>query len=180
MFDQADSIRVGSCAFGLGVFAARNFEAGEHILRFTGKAITFKEALTKGGKSMNPLQIAPNLYLDLEAPGVYLNHSCEPNAGVRESIFLVALSAIGAGEEIFFDYSTTMAEEFDTMQCLCGTSSCRGRVADFLHLPSDLKRRYLEANIVQPFIAADPRHHESYSSLANISFTNLATPHERK
>ena len=62
-------------------------------------------------RQSDPLQIASGLYLDIGEPGVLVNHSCAPNAGIRDDVRLVALSDIVVGEEIFYDYSTTMGEE---------------------------------------------------------------------
>ena len=86
-------------------------------------------------------------------PDRYLNHSCDPNAGIVDNRRLVAIRAIAAGEEIRFDYSTTMAEDFWTLECRCGSPLCRGTVTDFRLLPSEVKQRYLELGVVQGFIA---------------------------
>jgi uncharacterized protein len=147
-------IFVAACDLGLGVFARRDLDAGETIFRFSGPVITLEESVAPGRRSMNDLQIAPRLYLDLEPPGLYLNHSCEPNAGVRDDLFLIALRAIAGGEELRFDYSTTMGETYESMICGCGSERCRGVVGDFADLPESLRQTYLEAGIVQSFLRA--------------------------
>lgn len=145
---------IADCELGRGVFAAKTFAEGETILRFTGQMIRFADTVAKGDAEANPLQVGPDAYMDLEAPGVLTNHSCEPNAGIRDDVVLVALKPVAAGEEIRYDYSTTMWEERGgwTMPCRCGAAACRGVVDQFPTLPADVQKRYLLLGIVQQFI----------------------------
>lgn len=149
---NAGSVKVLPCEFGLGLFASRPFQTGETILIFTGPELSFEAMVARGEDEANALQIDDRLYLDLDAPGVYANHSCLPNAGIRQDRVLVALRSIHRGEEIRYDYSTTMWEEHWTMACHCGQMNCRRQVADFPTLPSQLQRRYLNLAVVQSFI----------------------------
>ena len=165
-----DSIVVSVCDLGLGIFARRPFKAAEYLLRFAGPIIDLETALAKGDKKGNPLQIGDNHYLDLLPPGVYVNHSCDPNAGMRNSVELHALRNIEVGEEIRMDYSTTMLEGGCwTMDCRCGSKKCRHVIRDFDQLPSSLRETYLAQGIVQPFIAAqyqkEPNHTSEFTSL---------------
>jgi uncharacterized protein len=153
----SDAIYVDKCPLGLGVFAARDFFEGELLFRFSGPIITLSQAVAKGEAEGNVLQIAPATYIDLEPPGVFANHGCEPNAGLRDLVSGFALRPIARGEEILYDYSTTMSEQKWTMRCHCGAPSCRGVIGDFHDLPDALQRRYLAMRIVQPFIVAEWR-----------------------
>lgn len=154
---QPDSVFIADCELGRGLFAARAFNADEPILNFTGPLIGLAEAIAKGEAEANPLQVGPVSYIDLEPPGVFANHSCEPNAGIRDDVVLVALQPIAVGEEIRYDYSATMWEEDAawggwTMPCRCGSPRCRGVVDNFPTLPADVRVRYLSQGIVQEFI----------------------------
>lgn len=149
-----DVIVVAPGLLGTSIFAACRLSPGERILTFTGRVITFEEAVSKGELESYALQVDREAYLDTQAPGCYVNHSCDPNAGIVDSVNLVAIRQIEEGEEIRFDYSTTMDEDHWTMQCLCGTPNCRGTIIDFKHLPPFIQDRYLQQEIVQPFIAA--------------------------
>jgi hypothetical protein len=139
---------------GRGLFARRAFVEGERILRFQGSAIDFAGTLAKGERECDALQIGQDLYLDLEAPARYVNHSCEPNACVRDGAELVALRDIALGEEIRFDYSTTMDEDHWTMECRCGSPRCRGTIRDFRWLPREWKLELIRRRAVPSFIVA--------------------------
>jgi class 3 adenylate cyclase len=145
--------RVGDCCFGKGVFARSLIQKGEEILRFAGPLISLEEAIAKGARQCDMLQIAPRLYVDIGPPGVLVNHSCAPNAGIRDNVRLIAIADIIAGEEIFYDYSTTMNEDHWTLACRCGSTLCRGNVGDFKHLPLRTRQRYLRLGIVQAYLA---------------------------
>ena len=147
-----NSVFVAQCDLGRGLFAEQDFAPGGEILRFRGPAISLADALAKGDEQSNPLQIGDTLYLDIEPPAVFANHSCEPNAGIVDDHVLVALRPILRGEQIQYDYSTTMWEGIWTMPCRCGSSRCRGVVRDFPELPAEVRAEYLELRVVQDFI----------------------------
>jgi hypothetical protein len=137
------------------VFVLDGVAGGEPILVFRGKPIDFAGTLAKGERECDALQIGPDLYLDLEDPGRLVNHSCEPNAGVRDGVVLVALRDLAPGEEILFDYSTTMAEDHWTLDCLCGSPRCRHTIRDFHYLTADEKMTLIRQEIVPGFILSE-------------------------
>lgn len=153
------NIYIDKCSFGRGIFAAQNISKGEVILIFTGKIINVDEVIAKEEKEgANPLQIDTNLYIDLEEPGVFINHHCDPNAGIVNTNVLVALMNIYKSDEIFCDYSTTMSDTW-TMECGCSSSNCRKIIKDFHYLPTNVKEKYLKLGIVQDFIVREHNRH---------------------
>ena len=144
-------VYVAECALGRGLFTAVPLRRGEPILAFTGRLRSLREIVGRPD-SFNMLQVGARVYMDLEAPGVYANHACEPNVGLRSNTSLIALRDLSAGEELRYDYSTTMGEDLETMPCRCGMSRCRGLVQDFRSLPLELKQHYVSLGIVQDFI----------------------------
>lgn len=149
---MSTDVIIRTCDLGFGLFAGRDFRKGEEILSFSGPELSFEAMVEKGPAEANALQIDSTLYLDIGSPGVYANHSCSPNAGIHKDILLIALKTIHAGDEIRYDYSTTMWEDHWTMPCRCGETTCRGVVADFPTLPQDLQQTYLSQGVVQQFI----------------------------
>lgn len=124
---------------GRGVFAREPIAAGEAILLFGGPHRRRAE--------LQPdeyhLQIGDDLYLGASGGADdYVNHSCDPNAGFRNGLLLVARRAIAAGEEITWDYSTAIDEaDFTGFACSCGAATCRGRVHSFRHLDAATRAR---------------------------------------
>jgi len=143
---------VASSPLGLGLFAARSFAEGETILVFNGALLTLEQVIAKGDDQANPLQVDDQLYLDIGYPAVYANHSCRPNTGIRDDVRLVALEPISPGQEIFWDYSTSMWEDYWVMDCQCGEPCCRRQIGDFPSLPTWQQWEYLSRGLVLQFI----------------------------
>ncbi len=144
--------RIARCRFGLGVFAARDIARGEVILSVAGPQIDFAETTRRGPRECMAIQVGSDAYIDTQPPAVWVNHSCEPNSGIKLDRQLTAIRAIRRGEEICYDYSTTMEEASFTMECLCGAPACRGIVQDFSTLPPGLRQRYISQRIAMSFI----------------------------
>ncbi|MFA7309821.1 MAG: SET domain-containing protein [Candidatus Paceibacterota bacterium] len=152
---------------GLGAFANRTIQKGERICSMRGKKRSFawfeKYHLNKDQRiSCDHLQIGIRTYILLDDPYFRINHSCEPNAGIRGKWTLSAMRTIQAGEEITYDYSTTEWTPPDypayyvdgwPMSCKCGAKHCRKSIGCFPYLPESLKRKYIESGIIQDFIA---------------------------
>ena len=149
-----DSLRVAECHTGRGLFAGRAYGPGDLILVFGGPRFDRDHAIHETESGANLLQTGWRTYILPAPPGVFANHSCNPNAGIRGNRRLVAIRPIAPGDEIRFDYSTTMAENNWTMPCRCGEPGCRGVVTDFRHLPPVVRARYLKLEVVQKFIAS--------------------------
>lgn len=93
------------------------------------------------------VQIADGLHLvaledaEYEPVMLFINHCCEPNVGFAGNIVLVAMRDISAGEELTTDYA--LFDDYDgSMECRCGTSSCRGTVGGRDWQRPDLQERY--------------------------------------
>jgi hypothetical protein len=141
------------------LFAAHAYRPNQTIIKIAGRVVDAAILWDRGGTfADNCFRFGPETYLDPgDAFGRYLNHSCEPNAGIRKinnQLFLFAARAIGAGREIVIDYSTILADDdIWTMRCNCGRRSCRKRIRRFGSLPQELKRRYLRDGLVPKYIA---------------------------
>jgi hypothetical protein len=154
---RGQSVVVSRSALGRGVFAAQHFQPGQPILTLGGPLLSAPEMLALGRDRVYALQVGPGRFVDLLPPGRYLNHSCDPNAGIVDQRELIALREIVPGEEVRFDYSTSMLEDHWTMECRCGEYLCRRVVLEFHHLPPITQNRYLQLGVVQRFIVDEVR-----------------------
>jgi SET domain len=150
---------VAQARIGRGVFAERDFDAGETITRIEGRVVHHTVLWKRRGSrfSANCLRFGPHTYLDPgRHPGRYLNHSCAPNAALRKShgrLYLFAARRIAAGAEIVIDYSTTIGDDdIWTMRCQCGTARCRRTIRSFGALPTRVRQRYVARGMVPSYI----------------------------
>lgn len=150
---QGLEVRETGSARGKSLFATRVFAAGDIIWELQGKMWDWDDVSLE---NVNCIQIGPRTYL-MDGSGLqdFLNHSCDPSAGIRitgTEVTLVAIRDIRAGEEVTFDYSTTVDEDFYTLKnCRCGSPTCRGTIRDFKHLPRDLQEKYIALRIVPDY-----------------------------
>jgi SET domain-containing protein len=139
---------------GTGVFARRAFAAGAEVLEFLGD----RKDVSAFADLTHALQIGPTTYLSPSGQvDDYVNHSCDPNTGVRDDagrIVLFALKPIATGDEITFDYATTQAGHHWTITCACGSANCRGTIADFRDMPGDRQKFYIDHGAVLPFLVS--------------------------
>lgn len=129
--DNAESKIVKVPKTRMGVVAIKNISLGETV-GVLGGVIVPKSEIKKywkmkaghvGIQISDDFFICPTKREELEETGVF-NHSCEPNCGYKNSIELIAIKNIKAGEEIVFDYafSESVIEPFE---CNCGSMTCR-------------------------------------------------------
>jgi SET domain-containing protein len=143
---------------GKGLFAARSYRTGETIIRINGRIVHHEVVWDRGGRfADNCFRFGPETYLDPgDDFGAYLNHSCEPNAGIVKRVnqlFLIAASEVPRGRELVIDYSTILgADDIWTMPCNCGRRSCRRRVRNVASLSTGLRDEYVARGLIPRYI----------------------------
>lgn len=129
---------------GTGIFAAENIKKGEYVCKIEGKKIKWVyNEKTDRQKCANWFGISKNFWIDPSYPLSQLNHSCNPNIGLKGMIRFYSLRDIEAGEEITFDYSTSEEESEWVMKCLCGSKNCRKEITSIQFLNKKIFNHYL-------------------------------------
>ncbi len=139
---------------GIGTFAKHDIPEGEVILTTDGVVIHNFEVDQEPYKALRETCFQYDLgkyFCPVDKKslnGVFLvNHSCDPNCGIKDRVNLVAIHNINTGEEITFDYAMTDAD-YEGMNCLpteaincqCGSSICRGVISG-----SDWRKKKLQS-----------------------------------
>lgn len=157
-----------SIIHGRGVFAARDYRRGERLLTIKGSLKQLSVRTKKQSLSFpNWIGYGNGVWIDPIDISRYLNHSCNPNAGVRGAVTIVALKRIRAGDEVMLDYSIVEGDERWRMHCRCGAYNCRQVVGPIDSLPPHRFVEYLP-NIPTYFVQLYIRRHsERNGSTAN-------------
>lgn len=143
---------------GLGLIAGETYRRQQAIITLHGRIVDYRVLWQRGGRfASNCIRFGPETYLDPgDGAGRYLNHACEPNAGIRKAnnrLLVFAATTIPAGTEILIDYSTTIGDDdIWTMRCRCGSPACRKTIRRFGSLPQPLQSRYLRDGLVPGYI----------------------------
>lgn len=148
---------LGQSKLGRVIFANKNFKKGEEIIEFKGGLFTYEQLPTPYNEVEDHYtQIGKNLYMGPSGDyDDFFNHSCNPNSGSKinnEKVILIATKDIKTGEEITWDYSTTMDEDDWELDCMCKNKNCRKRIRDFKYLPKKLQLKYIKLGIVPKYI----------------------------
>src|SRR3989344_6629940 len=140
---------------GKGVFANKNFKRLEKIIDFKIEPIVRSTEIPDDPETNNNnhyLQIGKHTYLGPSGEiDDYFNHSCDPNSGLKISknkVTLISIKKIKKGEEITFDYSTTMYNDRWTMRCVCESRNCRKIIGNFADIPKEIKKKYIRLSVI--------------------------------
>jgi hypothetical protein len=134
---------------GLGVFATREFEAGQTVVVIDDSRVVDAEHPLRpdlGEYAHHCDYLAGGRVVLMPPPERHINSSCDPNTcvgweGGRRRV--VARRAIAMGEEITYDYIID-CHGGEVWQCGCGAARCRGTiVSSFFELPLEVQREYL-------------------------------------
>ncbi len=142
----------GLCEFrdspihGTGAFARCLIEPGTRVIEYRGELVSKAESLRRC-EAGNTFLFYFDEHQDLDGsvawnPARFLNHSCDPNCEARKEgaqIWIVAVRAIRAGEEVTFDYGYDL-EDYRDYPCHCGAANCRG------YMVSEELARYIRKN----------------------------------
>ena len=148
---------LGQSKLGRAVFSNRNFKKGKLIIEFKGEPMKRKDL----PKLITPeddryIQVGKNKYFGPSGDfDDFFNHSCNPNSGIKiigTGVMLIAIKDIKKGEEITWDYSTTMDEDEWELDCRCKNKNCRKRIRDFKYLPKEIQQKYIKLEIVPKYI----------------------------
>jgi hypothetical protein len=147
---ESVELRFAPDGTGDGVLTTRAFSAGETVM--VGYVVG---ALT--GNDSHATQVGRDEWVRHGGLGPKVNHSCDPNCGVRlnadRAFDFVARRALAAGQEITFDYAMrNLTIDHFPSACLCGAAGCRGAVTGWKDLPADRKAAY--GTLVAPYLRA--------------------------
>jgi hypothetical protein len=112
---------------GTGLFANRHIPLGQEVAKLGG-ILVHKDKVQQYLKEVGNFgpQINKNWFISpltrTEMPGA-INHSCDPNIGMKDELTFQTLKDIKAGDELVADYSQTgLMQGF---QCNCGSPNCK-------------------------------------------------------
>ncbi|MBN1913314.1 MAG: SET domain-containing protein-lysine N-methyltransferase [Candidatus Omnitrophica bacterium] len=135
-----------------GIFARKPIKKGEAISVWGGFIITegdFRKLAKSQFKNIEDYatKVADGFYLVSCRSGKledddFFNHSCNPNAGIKGHLMMVAMRDIAAGEEITYDYAMTDADFNYSFRCNCKAKSCRKVIKTTDWKNPSLQRKY--------------------------------------
>lgn len=127
-----------------GIFATRDIRRGELIDYIRGP-LRHLHIKSKEDADIGPdwIGVSARTWINPKWPFNYINHSCNPSAGIEGKIRCRAMRDIKKGEEITMDYATTEVSPFWKMRCQCKQPHCRKVIRAIQFLPNRRFKAYL-------------------------------------
>jgi len=146
--EEGVTLRCTADSMGDGVLTTRSFAAGETVM------VGFLVGPLEENDS-HATQVGPRRWARHGGLGPKVNHSCDPNCGVRlndeQAFDVVARQQIDAGQEVTFDYAMrNFAIDHFPAVCLCGAQRCRGSVTGWKDLTASQKAAC--GDLVAPYL----------------------------
>lgn len=134
---------------GRGLFAIADIAKDEIVAVKGGHIVDGKTLREEITPVLGPveIQIGDDLFIapvseeERELSMLYLNHSCDPNLGIRGEITFVAMRDIRSGEELTHDWALTDDDDY-SIECNCGAADCRKNLTGKDWQRPDLQNRY--------------------------------------
>lgn len=136
-----------STIHGYGVFADQPIKKGQFIAELRGSRVHYEFSVYgQSNRYGDWIGIGKDTWIDPIDEFQYLNHSCDPNAGLKglRKLKMYAMRDIEKGEEITIDYSTTEEDIdycFETLEP--DSKNHRRFVSSIQTLPPEVYKRYL-------------------------------------
>jgi len=138
---------------GKGVFAKEVINKDEIIAIWAGDIISAEQLMSLSRSKFKDIldyatPVAEGFYLVTNRNGRYLedddyfNHSCQPNAGIKGHLIMVAMRKILPGEEVVYDYAMTDAGFNSRFRCRCGKKGCRRIITSYDWKNPALQKKY--------------------------------------
>lgn len=128
---------------GKGIFIVKPIRKGGVVSFLRGKIRRLEIKNAKDSLShMVWIGIGKNKWIDPSYPYKYLNHSCNPSAGIIGKKKVVAMRNLKPGDEVTVDYSITECDYLWRMHCRCGEKNCRKVIKSVNFLPKSVFKKY--------------------------------------
>lgn len=128
--------------YGRGVYAVKPIRKGEVIAAFDGPVFDGDFEAWTEDLLAHAIQIGPELWRDSVGIARLINHSCDPNCGIKKRTHIVAMRPIAAGEQITWDYEMTEKSDWMRMRCRCGSPLCRKVIGNYNNMPRRIRNKY--------------------------------------
>ncbi len=127
---------------GKGVFAREKIRKGEIVAEFDGRIYGWYSKFWNDDLYNHCIQFEERKWRDSKGIARLLNHSCEPNCGIKNLFRIVAMRDIRPGEELAWDYEMTEDHPWWRLECKCGSKHCRKTIGAFKNMPDAARRKY--------------------------------------
>lgn len=128
--------------FGKAVYTNKTIKKGELVAEFDG--IFYDDDFEEWTRDLqnHTIQCGKDRWRDSKGLARYINHSCDPNCGIKGLYKVVAMRDIKKGEQITWDYEMTEKSDWWKLKCKCGAKECRKIIGNYKNMPKEVREKY--------------------------------------
>lgn len=144
-------VELRNSKIGKGLFAKEKIFKGELVVDFS----TGPGSLLKDDEYKNFFEAGLDYGIQVDEDAIFaaidtkdeledadfINHSCDPNCGIKGSLQIIAMRDIEPEEEIAFDYAMSESTPF-SLVCECGAAQCRKKITGEDWKIPELQQKY--------------------------------------
>jgi len=127
---------------GRGVFAVEPIKKDELVAEFDGEIYNWDDDRWTDELADHCIQFEELRWRDSKGIARVINHSCEPNCGIKNLFQVVAMRDILPDEEITWDYEMTENHPYWRMECKCGSKIYRKIIGKHENMPQEIRDKY--------------------------------------
>lgn len=133
---------------GTGLFAARDFRAGEIIIRWGGVLVRYEDYdegrhVARATTAYDDQHYLTSLVGSPPTDDEFINHSCDANTYLLDEVTVATRRGIAKDEEVTTDFAQWADQDYTyTDNCACGAHSCRRLVTGRDWKIAEVQQRY--------------------------------------
>lgn len=128
---------------GQGLFAAEDLDKDTAVEKLEGRVVRYDQIPER--EIRYAFEIGNDRWIVPTNAARFINHSCEPNCYLSESLEVLTVRNVGKGEELTIMYNEVTIEAYmnagavlpkwdqrRNFDCLCGSKKCLGRIDRYI------------------------------------------------
>ncbi len=143
-------LRSGEGVLGVGVFAKQDIPKDTFLTYIDGEIIYARTeselASVRKTTANHGVAFSKHFYRNaFNSMAVKINHSCQPNAYLKDLFCVYTMEDVKQGEQITMSYSLFTNSDWKVPggKCLCGSVNCYGDIVPWRDMTKDDKTKYL-------------------------------------
>ncbi|MFX1381204.1 MAG: SET domain-containing protein-lysine N-methyltransferase [Promethearchaeota archaeon] len=126
------------CSYGKGIVANTSLNAGTAVQKYEGSIVPWEQV--PNDEIRYAILVSDDQWMIIKTDARYINHSCDPNCIINESLEVVTIRPVNKDEEITVRYNVVYKNENPGMwdnrwsfKCLCGSKICQGVIDKYIN-----------------------------------------------
>jgi len=130
--------RVQNCSYGKCMVANTKLDIGTIVQKYNGSIVGWDQVPMN--EICHAILVDDRNWMIIESDARYINHSCDPNCIINDSLEVVTIRPVNKDEELTIRYNLVHKNEnpgsWDprwSFKCQCGSKICQGDINKYIN-----------------------------------------------